>query len=335
MSARLFLLTFILTVVAVVCGLTALPHSRYLRFQQLAGESVHYMRAKWIYERIHFDRTPIDIAFIGTSHTQSGINSKLVEETLRENGIDQHVVNFAIPHLGRDLHYLLVRELIENRDVKKLVVEVQEAEPRAPHPAFQRLADVTDLLSSPLVINTGYFENLVRLPVRQSLLFLHTTIPGSTGDKPEFDRQTYEGSHWDDTYLVHGTDVPRLVISTTESLREPAATMEQEFVNKQSLSLKLTLPNHYYGILQRYNYFYLESLLDLARSKGTDVVFLYLPFFHGPEEPTAAGFLLQYGSMLKPTEILDDPSFWQNASHLNYAGANRLSVWVGHALAKR
>lgn len=335
MLPRFFLLTFVMTVLAVLSGLTVLPHSRYLRFQQLAGESIHYTRTKWIYERIHFDRTPIDIAFIGTSHTQSGINSKLVEETLRQNGIDQHVVNFAIPHLGRDLHYLLVRELVENRAVKKLVIEVQEAEARAPHPAFQRLAEVTDLLSSPVVINTGYFENLIRLPLRQSVLFLHTAVPNSTRDNADFEPQAYEGPHWDDTYVLHGMSKPRQAVHTAESLNDEAAGMEKEFVTKQSLASKLTVSHHHYGLLQRYNYYYLESLLDLARAKGIEVVYLYLPFFHGPEQPTTADFLRPYGPILEPKEILDDPRAWQNASHLNYAGATRLSVWVGEVFAKR
>ena len=333
MSPRSFIAIFFLTALAVLCLLASLPHNRYLRFHKLAEESVHYMRSKWIYERIHFDRTPIDIAFIGTSHTQSSINSKLVEEALNNNGVDQHVVNFAIPHLGRDLHYLLVRELIESRDVKKLVIEVQETEFRAPHPAFQRLADVSDLLSSPLIVNTGYFDNVFRLPLRQSVLYFRTLVDNWTGDTPGSVPLTYEGPHWDDTYITHGTDTPRLAKHTAESLREPAEILERNRINKLSVAEKFTLPNQRHSLLKRYNYFYLEGLLDLARAKGIEIVFLYLPFFHGPEQPDSADLFRAYGSILRPIEILDDPGSWQNADHFNFSGASRLSAWVGQVLA--
>jgi len=335
MSPKNFIATFVLTVVIILCGLTALPHNRYLRFQELASESVHYMRAKWIYERIHFDRTPIDIVFIGTSHTQSGINSKLVEDTLKKNGIDQRVANFAIPHLGRDLHYLLVRELIENRGVKKLVIEVQEDEARAPHPAFQRLADVGDLLSSPLIINTGYFDNLIRLPLRQLTLFLHTRLPELTGHNLEFDPRTYEGAHWDDTYILHGTGAARVAKHTEESLVESSAKLQRNYITKSSFASKFTLPNQPHSLLQRYDYFYLQELIDLARAKKIEIVFLYLPFFHGPEQPSNFKFLQPFGMILSPKEVLKDPGFWQNEDHLNFAGASALSVWVGRTLAEQ
>lgn len=335
MTPRYFFVIFSLTLAFILCSLSAIPHNRYIRFQQLAGESIHYMRSKWIYERIHFDQTPIDIAFIGTSHTQSGINSKLVEETLRKNGIDQHVVNFSIPHLGRDLHYLLTRELIENRNIKTIIIELQEVEFRAPHPAFQRLADVSDLISSPLIINTGYFENLVRLPLRQWVLFLHTQLPFLTTNKPEFNHLNYEGLHWDDTYITHGTTTPRLALLTEDSLRQSSEKLEKNRLDKLSFAEKFTLPNQKHSLLKRYNYFYLKNLLDLARAKDVEIVFLYLPFFHGPEQPEAANFALNYGSILSPTEILGDPRVWQNADHLNFGGANRLSVWVGQQLIQR
>lgn len=333
LAPRSFLATLVLTALATLTGMALLPHDRYLRYQQLAHESVHYLRAKWIYERIHFDSTPIDVAFFGTSHTQSGIDSQLVEDRLNTSGVEQHVVNFAIPHLGRDLHYLLARELIENRTVKKLVIELQETEARAPHPAFQRLGNVNDLVSSPLIINIGYFENLLRLPLRQFRLFIHDVFPATSDYKLEFDPNNYEGQHWNDTYIIHGTETPRLATHTAESLSASAAEMMKSFKVKQSYSNMLLVPGQSYGLLQRYNYHYLEAMLELAKARGVEIVFLYLPFFHAPEQPIAADYLSHFGRILKPITLLDDPGIWQNASHLNRAGAARLSVWVADALA--
>jgi hypothetical protein len=293
------------------------------------------LRARWIYERIHFDKTPIDMAFIGTSHTQSGINSQLVEEALRQNGSPHHVVNFAIPHLGRDLHYVLTRELLEHRKVKTIVVEVQEAEARAPHPAFQRIAEVGDLLASPLIINTGYFENIARLPLRQSLLFLQTAQANKGEERLLFDPKAYEGPHWDDTYVIHGIPGPRLASLSAESLRAPSEKLQRAFESKQALAQKFKWPAGQPSLLVRYTNFYLYGLLELAKSRNVEIVFLYLPYFHGPVQPVDASALSSYGTILTPQEILDDPASWQNEDHLNAAGARRLSKWMGEKLGAK
>jgi hypothetical protein len=300
----------------------------------LAKESIHYLRVKWIFERIHFDRTPIDLVFIGTSHTQSGINSERVESALRSNGSIINVVNFAVPHLGRDLQFLLLREAIKHRNVKHVVVELQESEARAPHPGFQHLAPVKDLLQSPLILNTGYFENFSRLPQRQLALFLRSRFSALYELQSSFDPIHYEGPHWDDTYRLHGINTPRLKANSVAELERAARDLWAVFERKQSLARKLTVPTQRYSLLERYNQFYLEEMLTLASRQGVGITFLYLPFFRGPENPKDYQFLASRGPILSPTEVLADPSSWQNVDHLNFPGANSLSDWVGNALSR-
>ncbi len=306
-------------------ALALLPQDPHARFAEAATESQHYLRLRWIYERIHDDRTPIDIAFIGTSHTQSAIDSRIVEAELRKRGLDLHVVNFAIPHLGRDLHWLLVRELIESRPVRELVVEVQDFEPRAPHPAFQRLGRVDDLLDSPLIINTGYLENLVRLPRRQ----LDLAFPAMSGrPRIEYAADAYEGAHWDDTERLHGFTQTRDATHTVQYLDDKANELRGDLEQKEALARRIAMPDGC-SLLKRYNRAYLEKLLALAREKNVHVTFLYLPFFHGPEQPTEARYYKAYGETIKPQAVLDDPASWLNADHLNVFGARRTSSWMG------
>ena len=325
-----FLALMMVTAAAVLIGLVLLPDERYLRFKQVSSESIHYLRAKWIYERIHFDRTPIDVAFIGTSHTQSAVDSRIVEEALVEAGRKLHVVNFAIPHLGRDLHYLIVRELLENRRVGELVVELQEFEARAPHPAFQRLADVRDLATAPIVINTGFFENLVRLPLRQGELFLRSRRDERAA---KFDGAGYEGAHWDDTYLLHGVSTPRTSTYTAAYLDERAQPLRRALVEKEVMARRFSVSDGGCSLLNRYNRIYLRDLLDLARRHGVQVTFLYLPFFHGPAQAAEAAYFRKFGATLTPSDALDDASSWLNVDHLNVFGARRASRWIGQRLA--
>ena len=54
----------------------------------------------------------------------------------------RHASQRLLQQLGRDLHWLLAREVLETRKPKLLVIEVTESEPRSMHPAFPYLDDV-------------------------------------------------------------------------------------------------------------------------------------------------------------------------------------------------
>jgi hypothetical protein len=328
MTAPRFLAAIVVVACVALGSLVLLPDDPYARFAAAAGENKIYLRLRWIYERIHYDATPIDVAFIGTSHTQSAIDSRIVERELKKRGLDLHVVNFAIPHLGRDLHYLLTRELLESRTVRELVVEVQDFEPRAPHPAFQRLGSVTDLLDSPLVINTGYAENLARLPRRELDLFLPSLVGR---DSVRFDAGRYEGPHWDDTERLHGFSQLRDGTHPVAYLDRKADELREDLVSKEALARRLVMPDGC-SLLKRYNRIYLEKLLALARERNVHVTFLYLPFFHGPDEPTEARYYRFYGDTITPRTVLEDPSSWLNVDHFNVVGAGKTSQWVGEVL---
>ena len=89
MFRRPLRLGWVLTVMAFGCLVSAvtavaLPHSAYMRYQSLQGTI--YDHARWIYERIHFDDTPIDIAFVGSSRTYAGVIPALVEAALEKRG---------------------------------------------------------------------------------------------------------------------------------------------------------------------------------------------------------------------------------------------------------
>lgn len=319
---------------ALLVLVSLLPHDPYVRFQQLSHESVHYQRVKWIYERIHFDQQPIDIAFIGTSHTQSGVNSAIVEAALAAQGDQRRVVNFAVPHLGRDLEYLVARELLESRHLDTLVVEVQQVESRSPHPGFQRLATVADIVSAPLFINTGEVDNLARLPMRQLELFAKTERPDWFGIQAGFLPEKYEGAHFDDTYRLHGMDKPR----TEVHLR---AYFDKELINiRADMAEKRATAAHYAKLgpldnaLYRYNDIYLDKLVALAQRHSVKLVFMYLPFLGASPTPERQAWFAQQGQVIVPLAVIGDEKLWLNADHLNFDGAKALSAWLGETLRR-
>lgn len=308
-----------------------LPHDPYVRFQQLSRESVHYQRVKWIYERIHFDQRPIDIAFIGTSHTQSGVNSGIVETALAAQGDQRRVVNFAVPHLGRDLQFLVARELLEKRQIDTLVIEVQQVESRAPHPGFQRLATVADIADAPLFINTGVVDNLARLPMRQLELFAKTVQPAWFDMQPTFSPDRYEGPHFDDTYRLHGTEKPRTEVHPRAHFDKQLHSIRADIANKRATSRYANF-GPLNNAMYRYNDTYLRKMVEMAERRSVKVVFLYLPFLGADPTPEHQAWLAQNGEVIVPRAIIDDEKLWLNADHLNFYGANALSAWLGTTL---
>jgi hypothetical protein len=333
LSPRAFLLLVAPLLVACVLGICLLPHSRYVQFAALHDSSV--VKAGWIYERIHFDETPIDVMFVGTSHTVFGVNSAQVEQAYTAaTGHSLHVVNFGLQHLGRDIDYLLAREAIESRQVKLMVIEAPDDEPRSLHPAFFELATLRELLDAPIVINTSYLPNLARLPLRQITLFARSIAPGWFGDRLNFDPARYRGSNWDDTYEERGSlDYP--VLHPVPRLQTPTAVeLEQERAHYERLvNDKLSLPGFLQPLEHRANLVYLQRTIDLARRHGVAIHFLYLPSYGAPSSPRFATFYAQWGPLWYPKTIYDDASNWSDVNHLNYRGASELSLWLGNSIA--
>ncbi len=317
-------------------GVCLLPHDRYIQFQTVALESDYTLPLKWMYERIHDDPTAIDIAFIGTSHTQSGVNSALVESSLREAGDGAHVVNFALPFLGRDLEYLIARELIGTRNLRELVIELQESEPKDPHPSFQRLADLGDIVAAPMLLNTRLFETLINLPQRQMSLFLRSLFPQLFGLAARFDPSRYAGPHWDDSYAMHtrqGFDNPRTAVHPAAFFDPYVLNLQRAAAEDQALARRLAVLPFRHNLLYRYNWRYLDAIIALARDHRVKLVFLYLPSFRGPDAPAELADLVPSGPVLAPRQALEDVSLWQNVGHFNAAGAEQVSRWLGRRLA--
>ena len=71
---------FALTCVLLLVVSILLPHDRYIRYQQLTDSDL--FRSRWVYERIHYDKTPIDVAVIGSSRLEASVSAPILEKEL-------------------------------------------------------------------------------------------------------------------------------------------------------------------------------------------------------------------------------------------------------------
>jgi hypothetical protein len=167
-----------------------LPHDRYIRYQQLADSDL--FRSRWVYERIHYDKTPIDVAIIGSSRLETSVSAPILEKELSEKlGRSIHVANLAIPQEGRNLHFLVARELLESHPETRIILLSVVERADLSHPAFRYLADPIDLLRAPFLLNHYYFIDAAFLPYRQLSYFVQTYLPGWFGVSRAF-RKDYQ-----------------------------------------------------------------------------------------------------------------------------------------------
>ena len=316
--------------VMVLLVFICLPHNKYLRYQGL--EIGAFNKAKWIYERTVFDPTPIDIAFFGTSHTLNAVDSEILEGKININRSNKkHVVNFAIPALGRDMHRTLVKFLLEHRRPEIIFIELRETETRDQHPATHYLANSTDMLQSPLLVNSRYFGNLARLPLRQSSLFLKTQFPNMFGVSVSFDEQSYLGPHSNST-LIFTNGKSRDVFLSEQELEEKRRKWEQK--NSYKLLRDSELTNYIY---YNANLSILRNIISFAESQGVLVYFIYLPDFGSQDKPIDENI---YATMA-PILYVDDPSIftntnnWYDLGHLNSKGAVNYTQAISEVITRK
>ena len=177
-----------------------LPHDPYVRYQQLAP-TIHF-QSVWGYERMTFDKTPIDVAIIGNSRLQSSVSGPLLQEQLSQRtGRPVHVANLSMSQEGRNAHYVTAKRLLaDHPEVKLLILSVIEQMPRESHPAFRNLADTGDIIKAPVLVNRAYFTDLAFLPFRQMSLFVQTLFPKAFGLHRHFDPANYARAAVDSTH---------------------------------------------------------------------------------------------------------------------------------------
>lgn len=331
LSALGFLFALGVALLAVFSLAVVLPHDRYYRYQ--AHDSGTTRKADWIYERLHFDPTPVDVALIGTSRMGGGISEEILEaEYCRATGRRIHVANLALPETGRNLHYAIVKEAARAKSPTLFIVELNEVETRKPHRSFVVLADAADVVTAPAAVNLNWLSDIVRLPGRQASLFLQSLTQSPTLS-PAFDASRYEGEHFDRTRtikLIDGRIVDkdvRLTRAEIDRLHEERMAAEAPF---------RLLPEPLSPLEYRLSRFYLRRMEEVAGASGAGLAYAYLPAYRAPAAPRA---LLDELDVRPAFDLggagADDPGLWFDATHWNARGAELASMRLGLLLARK
>ena len=327
LSASAFLIFGALLVACFFAAALSLPGDRYLRFQQL--KDTEQYRAQWIYERIHFDPTPIDVAILGPSRSLFAVNGPRLERDLAALGYPGlHVVNFSLPDDGYDLVQALAKELVKYRRPKVMVVSISEQPSRKSHPAFKELADSWDIVRSPLD-SISYLENLVRAAYRQIALALVQAAPGFFGQSLSFDPSRYAGPSVDTTVDVRLPDGQLVDHSSVKSL-SALETDRARFLSHTHAPLLGGRVDFLEFAITRFG---IDGIAKAARAAHAKLYFLYQGYYRGPREPYDKALYTSRGTLLSGNAGMDDYRLFVDSRHRNHQGAVVLTDALADQLA--
>jgi hypothetical protein len=319
-------------IAAIALGLSIVaslvPDSSYLRYQLLNYTDI--IDARGIYERIHFDDRPIDVFVVGASNALLGISATRMEENLSHRGLSVRIENFGALFGGRNLNYVLVKEMYKaGRRPKLLVISVAARPAHFGHPTFKYFADASDIVDPIYLVNLDYFSDLQYLPFRQMKLAAMRWFPHAFKASIKFDRIMYAHREID---LAGSVKIARhgMLLDRDRKLSATDLKEAKNFGFFGKPILPVALADIEFGDEK----YYIPKIVALARAHNTKVVFVYIPNFQGPPKPLFEDFYIHYGPVIDANYLKDNDQMFFDAVHMNRSGALAVTYWLTNPIAQ-
>jgi hypothetical protein len=302
---------FCLPVLAGVALLYTVNPEKQFTYRFVKGECSN--RASWIYDRIFLAEKELDVLFLGASQTAASVDDALIEKRLAEStGRPVSVTNIGYCRGGRDVQYVMLKDVYSRRKPGMVVIEVTEDEPKKSHPVFPYLAEGPDLFGSAVFFNQRYPMALWKgLVIRFE--YLKWMI---------FGNQSEQGNPNAD----HGF-FPSESIAGEPDLSQNRNSWVKRLARRKSSLLR--------NMETRYSRHYLEKMVSMAEANQSRVVFLYMrESGSGLQEPLLADYYRSVSPVLiLPDSLFSNPENWSDAMHLNARGAALASENIAEQLA--
>ncbi|MBN1985028.1 MAG: hypothetical protein JW761_01930 [Prolixibacteraceae bacterium] len=302
-NSILFLLPFLVG----TAGMFFIPVSKNFSYHFIRGECNN--KAAWMYHRMFEDKHNTDIVFSGASQTGSAIDDKYISEKLSAaTGTEISAVNFGFCRRGRDIQYVMLKDLFAQKQPKILVIEVAEDEPKKSHPVFPYLAESTDVFGSFVWFNQRFFPGLWKATAVR-FEFVKSTLLGEPMSVSE-SRPSRFG------YLSSEQIVsPGMLNENSENWQKRLGKTKPRLLRKSELN---------------YSKHYIEKIVELARKNQCKILFLYLPESGSNlKHPLLMDYYQQFSEVIiLPDEIVKNDSNWKDATHFNDSGALKTSEYI-------
>jgi len=270
----------------------------------------------------------IDILFAGPSSVWLGVNARMVEGYLRHvtGKRDISVENFAHHGMGYESDYYILRELVSRREVKTIILGVENKQQSKTHRMVRFLWNPLKDWEAPDISSSFYAEKILdSLPT-----IVKSFLPGKIEVKPE----------------IRKTNGANLVILGFQDEDEDDSD-RREFVFKNIPRSSVDLQQFYLkaedsvvtGKYSRVQEYFLRKIIALAGEKNIQLYFMNVPSLH-PTHPLTKVPVYQFEKGPAVTvpvlglpasrvfgttsrdEVLD---YFFNTEHLNMSGATNFT----------
>ncbi len=315
--------------VALAIGATFLPDKPYERFQLL--DPTIYARARWSFERMHFDPRPIDVAIVGDSKAVLGLRSPEIERRLAADGKPATVVNMALEGDGRNQQWIFVQELLKTKRPKVIVLAINDRPYPWGHDSFRYVAPASEVWREAFHGLHDTKKNLMFLPFRQLKLFAASLLPGPFGLQDQFDAARYAAQP-DDPTQPHRNRKGELI--DFGDTRSRAVLLQEAYDNAAEFDRRSRLPGPVRAVTDADDRVFTDLIVRAAAERGVKVLFVYQPAFHRPGAIVNRPYYEAMGPVQDDVDLADQDALYYDWVHLNTAGAMILSDRVADGLAK-
>jgi hypothetical protein len=259
-----------------------------------------------MYYRLHQNETPIDVAFVGTSHTGCGVNDSLIG---REVGPSINVANLAYCTKGRNLHYTVIKDLLATKKPKLIILEIRETESRDSHKDFSLIANTEDLLQHSYPFSFSYLENIVD-GVKYRFLYNRMKLKNTLNYAPPVN---YKEDYTFTPFYFYGDSIDLMRHSTKN----------KKLYQRRKKNI---IKDQYYWEPE----YALEQIKKLCEQNAVPLRLLYLPSIGNENTvPLREEFYRNLApTWYPPNRLLTNKSNWVDGEHFNYWGSKKLSEWL-------
>lgn len=269
---------------------------------------------RWIGQKIYDPAAKIDTVFMGTSQIWTAVNTQQINT--KHPG--QKSYNFGSNWHGRHARYVVLRDLLEEKKVKRVVLEVAEKEPDLSHRysrylggfkdySFLHLAKVNHLKPRDVLQLSPLYKSwvgetfgyLLSLPVKG----YYYAGKGLVG-------LGFEGDDFEERDERYGYRVVHQSLELAEA-------------NAKKLAARAPIYSKVARTDVASNDFYVRRIAELCNEKGAELFFLFVPRRNAPAPgPAYKNLLAQLGTLVElPMDELYDHRLWRDYLHLDEEGA--------------
>ncbi|MCH8905355.1 MAG: hypothetical protein IIA45_15760 [Bacteroidetes bacterium] len=306
-------LLFIAPIITISGFVLFSPYDREFAFNYVRKDN-DFHNSSWMYNKIFVDTSSIDAVFIGSSRTLNAVNDEYINKEFSKS---KHQLNniaaMGYYRPGRNVYYVLAKDILKYKQPKYLIIEVRLAESRFSHITFPVVAEARDIVYAPLFINHDYFPDLLYGLKMRYLYHREKLYPTLTIKAVEWPNKAYGWIPYN--RVENPAKLTRL---------KARAWYRHGPVNEKSSSKYIR------KIESLYAKQYLKKIYTLTKEANCKLVFLYLPSYGSNGiEPKERAIYERLGELwIPPIELFIDPAVYGDNNHLNLEGSDRLTKWL-------